>query len=191
MIVSQLLDSIKREVKLSGTGELDATILEMINEELVKYAAKNQYAKFFVKDEQLLLNTATSEVDLPSTLQHFLRDTIRYYTADEDTEDGGRQLNLYDRRRSLQGGLPVQYIRQGSQLLLTPSDEISSGDFLLIDYYEYPPDLSLTDIFPLPDLENTIRQEVMARCSVFTDIKRYPMYKAQAKDAYIANLSVT
>jgi hypothetical protein len=190
MVVSQLLDSIKREVKLSGTGELDATILEIVNEETVKYAAKNRYAQFFVKDDQLLLEAGTSAVDLPVDLQHFLRDTVRYFTADEDTSEG-RELKLYDKRRSQQGGLPVQYVRQSSQLLLTPYDEISSGDYLLIDYYAYPASLGLDDIFPLPNLENTIRQEVMARCCVFTDIKRFPMYKAQAKDAYIANLSVT
>ena len=189
MIQSQLIDSIKREVKLSGTNELDTTIGEIIDQELLKYAAKTKYSQFFVKDAQLLLEAATESIDLPADLQHFLPENIRYFEADFENDDSGTELKPYNKRRSIESGNPIQFIRQGNSLLLTPYKDIASGDYLLIDYYAFPVALGASDPFPIANLEATIRQEVMARCSVFTDIKRYPMYKAQAKEAYIADRS--
>lgn len=187
--VDQLLADIKIDSRNNANDELDTFIVSQINQLLVHYVGLKQYEQLFIKDAHLNLTAATSAINLPADLQHLNKYNIRYLTPGDQM---GRQLAKYDKYRSIQSGPVCQFVRQNKQLLLTPFGQIMTGDYLLIDYWKFPPILAtgLNTIFPIPDLIPVIEKGVCAKIVPFDDPKQYTRFKAEEKEAYIGSLGI-
>lgn len=185
----QLVSDIKIVSRNSGNTELDPYIKNCVNETLAQYTALNRYTQLFVKDSQLNLTLANGTIPLPLGLQHLDRLNIRYFTA--NTNPPGTLLRKYDKYRSTDLGSATQFIRQDSQLLITPFADILGTDYLLIDYWKFPTVLvDDGDIFPIPDLIPVIKNEVIAKVTTFDDPKQWQRYKAEAKQSYVSTRSI-
>lgn len=164
MKYEELVEQIKTEGRVKGDDDFVPTIIGLLNE-LFKEAVESQNPFELRKEVELDLTTDTPTVALPSDF--FIHRQVHFIDADT-----GRRYPLTDQDKAIPPaprglfGHPKSFEIAGSTILLKPSDEIVTGDKLLLVYYKFPPvvtEETLINENPIPRLEPFLVRGVIRR----------------------------
>ena len=164
ILISQLVDDIKIEARVKGSDNLDAWILNLINQLLLDYCEKNQYFELLITNSVIATLQATATYTLPTD---FGRERlVRYLPVN------GTSRTLVKRNQFLEnprGTLPRWYEIHGTVLDIFPVTNMPAADSILIDYWKLPTTLILGDTFPIPRLLPTLRTRAVTRVLIYNN----------------------
>lgn len=186
MNLGELRNLIRAEAGIQGLDEYSALIDAILSQELRAATGKGNFEELR-SDVTTIVTTADAQHDftLPVDFQTLA-------CANFMANSQSNSYPLYSGRAAefnrSQNGSPRFFIIQGTdgakKLRLYPFSSVVIGDSLVFEYYKLP-NLTLdTDIFPVPSLEKSIQQAVMARLLRQVDTKRAQMAKAEANQGF-------
>jgi len=186
MNLSEIRDLIRAEAGIQGLDEYTTLIDAILNQELQQITGKSKYEELRTNFTFTSIADGMYEFDLPEDFQLF---ADLYFFQNGDDPELGRSLVAGIRGRSAVNiaGYPTYYVIMGRKLQVYPYTDFYLDDYLKLAYYKKPVLVNDTDEFPVPSLEKSVQQAVMARMLRQVDTKRSQMAKADANEAYLAS----
>jgi hypothetical protein len=188
MNLAELRDLIRAEAGLQGLDEYTTLIDAILNQELQATTGKAKYEE--LRTQAVLTATGDGQnlFDLPDDFQ--LLASANFHRSGDDPLQGydlasgratGYQTNV--------DGDPRYYHIFGKKLRVYPFTGLYLNDYLNLDYYKRPVLTLDDDEFPIPSLEKSIQQLVMARLLRQVDSKRAQMAKAEGNQGFLESRS--
>lgn len=185
MNLSEIRDLIRAEAGLAGLEEYTTLIDALINQELQQITSKSKYEELRTSETFTSVANETYEYDLPTDFQLF----ADLYFRDNSNDLPDRPLVAGIRGRTLADseGAPKYYVIVGRKLQVYPYTLFYTDDQLVLAYYKRPVLIQDNDEFPIPSLEKSVQQLVMARMLRQIDTKRAQMAKAEGNEAWLTS----
>lgn len=187
--LSSILDSLKTEARVKGTDEIDAWIVDLINQTVFDETYQNRFQELYVPLSEVTVLTNTSEYALPEDFQTLER---VYFSPWLD----GAMIELTIPNSNLiltqTYGYPRFYRLAGTALQVYPySLLVADQARLAISYYKSHPLFtlgSLDDLLLVPKLRNVVIKACAARVHVY--YKEFQSGQVLGNGAMVSN-SVT
>jgi hypothetical protein len=146
MTLRRLRDLIRMQAGIKGQDTLVGLIDEAINDGLKHFTARKQFPELKVLNVGIAVTVSGNPTfTLPTDLQHFLLDRVRYA---DDNGDYTTASSLYSGDfDGTADGPPIKFSRTATTLTVWPQETVA-GDKLYLDYYKYPtPLVNDADVF--------------------------------------------
>jgi hypothetical protein len=179
ILISQLVDDIKVEARVKGSDNLDAWILNLVNQLLLDYCEKNQYFELLVTNSVIATLQSTEDYTLPTD---FGRERLIRYLPTNGTSRTLKKRNQF--LENPRGQFPRWYEVNGTVLSIFPVDNMPAGDSILIDFWKLPTTVVLTDTFPIPRLLPSLRLRAVTRVLAYNNAMPQAGYlKGEAQES--------
>lgn len=184
MNLAEIRDMIRAEAGLQGLDEYTALIDAILNQELQATTGKAKYQELLTSATLTSLADGQSLYTLPSDFQ--LLASANFHQSGDDPEFGydlaqGRATGW----KTSINGYPRYYSIVAGTIRFYPYTDFYLNDYVTLEYYKRPVLILDTDEFPIPSLEKTIQQLVMARLLRQIDSKKAQMAKAEGNLAFM------
>jgi hypothetical protein len=184
MNLAELRDLIRAEAGLQGLDEYTSLIDAILNQELQATTGKAKYEELRTSVVLTATGDGQNSFDLPNDFQ--LLASADFHRSGDDPAHGydlaqGKQTGY---QTSIDGA-PRFYSILGRSLRVYPFTGLYLGDYINFDYYKRPVLVLDADEFPIPSLEKSIQQLVMARLLRQVDTKKAQMAKMEGNQGFI------
>lgn len=183
MTLKRLRDLIRKQAGIKGHDTEIGWIDAIINSRLVAMTARHQYPEMLLVDQSIVAVGVNNPVfPLPTNLQHFLEDSIRY-SVDGDLEDS-YPLQRSDSTPGSADSPPFRFYRAGANITMWPQ-QIGATDRIWLNYYKRPTVLVAdADVFPIESLIEVIRLETVSVVARGVNTKEALLAKDDVIQAY-------
>lgn len=183
MTIAELIQFVQYEAGLPGDNKLIGFIVKTMEQILAQYTKQKSYPECLVIQQQTACTAGGTSITLASDLQTLDKENVFFYhgTGDDDFWNLFESTNLDIRS---EGGLPRRFQRVGSLLFIHPASEVTTDDSVVYNYYKSLSLATLTAAFPIPSLEDVIKNETLNRVVRLTDSKKAAIYKQEAKEGF-------
>ena len=184
MNLAEIRDMIRAEAGLNGLDEYTALIDAILNQELQATTGKAKYQELRTSVTLTATADGLNLYDLPADFQ--LLASANFHRMGDDPEHG------HDLAQGLQtgwqtqiDGWPRHYAISAGKIRFYPFTGIYLNDYVILEYFRRPVLLLDSDAFPVPSLEKTVQQLVMARLLRQIDSKRAQMAKMEGNQGFM------
>lgn len=180
MLVSTLLNQIKREGEFEASTDYDAMLIDIINEYFTEAVKRTNLREYLKINQSLTLTAATQAVSLPSGFLRLSEPRAYYIVSGETNRRLLRPATLRLCRDF--DGQPSWFSINLNQFNVFPYHNIGTGDTVIMNYYSGI--TVLTSGSTLPDnFDNVCKHGALSRLLNLKDSKRAQLHAGLFKDA--------
>jgi hypothetical protein len=186
----EILDRIRMEAGIKGPDTLAGFLIHTFNAVVKEYTARRRFDQLFMARAALGPSGPGSGLfALPIDLQ-VLQKKDFYFNVDGNYEEAYPLYYSGDFIGS-SSGLPNRVFREGSNLRVYPFSDTTVNSLLFYNYWRYPNPLTgYTSTLELPELEETVIKECIARVSRQGSTDLSAQYIREANRSYMASFGV-
>lgn len=182
MLVSTLLNQIKREGEFEASTDYDDMLIDIINEYFVEVVKRVNLKEYLKINQSLTLTAATQSVSLPSGFLRLAEPRVYFIVSGETNRRLLRPATL--RLAHDFDGLPSWFSVNLNQFNVFPYQNVGTGDTVVMNYYSGITTLTSGSTLPA-DFDTLCKHGALSRILNVKDSKRAQLHAGLYKEAMI------